>query len=225
MSSLGANIFQKYKNYLNSNSLDKEEVTQENYKSELFKKKENQIAEHRKKIMKNIYSKIFSRFQNNQNANNISNPNNNMEIEEECNNNNNINDEKNKITLIQEYLNKEKNLYNELGEEFIYQIIDDRKISFCPTCGYPVIIIDKNLSNKGNKTNPDNISIACVNSCFQFEISENVFNKYSMDNIMDLYVQAIKSDNDCHHNDIAPISSGDDGVIFACITCLFEQFK
>ena len=219
--SLGANIFQKYKNYLNSKSLDKEIITQEDYKSELFKKKENQIAEHRKKIMKNIYSKMFNKIQNNQNTN-TNNSNNNMEIEEENYSNNN---EKNKITMIQEYLNKEKNLYNELGEDFIYQIIDDKKISFCPNCGYPVIIIDKNLSNKWNENNSEYISIACVNSCFQFELSESVFNKYTMDNIMDLYVQALKNDNDCHHNDIAPISSGDDGVIFACITCLFEQFK
>ena len=235
MFNINSNIFEKYKKSFNQRLNHTEITTEEDFKAEFTKKKEKQITEHRKKMMKDIYKKMFSNIPNTQmktGLNFIKNNSNNliddMEIEEENKNNNiniNINEEKNKIVLIQEYLNEEKKLYNELGEEFIYQIIDDRKISFCPSCGYPVIIIDKNLSNKGNKTNPDNISIACVNSCFQFEISENVFNKYSMDNIMDLYVQAIKSDNDCHHNDIAPISSGDDGVIFACITCLFEQFK
>ena len=226
------NIFEKYKNSnnsLKSKIFDNDTITRENLKVELIQKKENQIIERRKKMMKDIYTKMFSNrpiMQNNKavNANNS----NNMEVEEDINKgntNNDFNDKKNKLASIQDYLNREKNLYNELGEEFIYQIIDDRKISFCPICGYPVIIIDKNLSNKDNKNNSEYISIACVNSCFQFEINENVFNKYSMDNIMDLYAQALKCENGCQHNDISPITSGDDGVIFSCITCLFEQFK
>ena len=152
------------------------------------------------------------------NKNNI----NNIEIEDENNNNNEIS---NKKHLINKCLNEAKDLYDKLGEEFIYQIIDDKKISFCPKCTYPVIIIDKgNFQEKKNK-NDDTVTISCVNSCFQFDLSELVFNKYSMDNIMDLYSQALKNDNKCNHNDIAPITSGDDGVLFTCVTCIFEQFN
>ena len=228
------NFFDKYKNGLTL--FEKDTLTQEDIRSELLKKKEKQVAEHRKKMMKDIYMRMFSNKEQSQNNQNTisNNSNNNMEVEDDAfiidnnkilnNNVNNYNDEENKKKLIQEYLNNEKKLYNDLGEEFIYQIIDDKKISFCPTCGYPVIIIDKNLSDKG-KNNSEYVSIACVNSCFQFELNESVFNRYSMDNVMDLYVQALKKDNDCKHNDIRPITSGDDGVIFSCITCLFEQFK
>ena len=85
--------------------------------------------------------------------------------------NNVMNDEENKKRLIQESSNKEKQLYNELGEEFLYLMVDDKKISFCPNCGFLVIIIDKKLSKKGD--NYEYVNIACVNSCcFQFEFSE-----------------------------------------------------
>jgi len=238
MFSINSNIFEKYKKSFNQRLNHTEITTEEDFKAEFTKKKEKQITERRKKMMKDIYTKMFSNSaqkqnQNNKNSSNPTNCVNDMEIEEENKNNNNIfnvnnniNEEKNKIVLIQEYLNEEKKLYNELGEEFIYQIIDDRKISFCPSCGYPVIIIDKNLSNKGkDKENSEYISIACVNSCFQFELNESVFNKYSMDNIMDLYIQSMKRDNDCHHNDIAPITSGDDEIVFGCISCLVEQLR
>ena len=222
------NNFGNYKADLNSSLFGNEKITREDFKNEFSQKKEKQIIERRKKMMKDIYTKMFSNkniIQNNTSQNkNIFN--NDMEIEEDnnnkLNNNNNIYDKQSKIASIQDYLNKEKVLYNELGEEFIYKIIDDRNISFCPTCGYPVVIIDKNISKNNNS---EYLSIACVNSCFQFELSENVFNKYSMDNIMDLYSQALKNENECHHNDISPITSGDDGVIFTCITCLFEQFQ
>ena len=229
-----ANCFENNNNSFKSFAFNSDRITQEDIRSELTKKKEKQITEHRKKMMKDIYKKMFSNIPNTQMKtglnlikNNSNNLNNDMEIENEntINNlsNNVINDEENKKRLIQEFLDKEKQSYNELGEEFIYQIADDRKISFCPICGFPVIIIDKNLSKKGDDY--EYVTIACVNSCFQFEFSENIFNKYSMDNIMDLYVQALKNDNNCHHNDIAPLTSGDDGIIFSCITCLFEQFK
>ena len=223
---MSANPYILKKNGFRAPMLDNEILTQEDMRAELTKKKEKQITIYRKKVMKDLYTKMFSRSiqpQNNQNTNN------NMEIEDaicinNSSNNNNLNDDENRKRLIQEYLNNEKNLYNELGEEFIYQIINDKKISFCPICGYPVIIIDKNLSNK-EKADNEYVSIGCVNSCFQFELNEEVFNKYSMDNIMDLYVQALRRDNTCNHNDIAPITSGYDGEVFSCITCLFEQFK
>ena len=219
------NIFEKYKNTFKISTFDNDKITQEDIRAQMTKKKEKQITKHRKKMLKDIYTKMFTNNINIQSRLNINNntSNNNMEIENEISSNNISNDEENKKRLIQEFLNDEKNLYNELGEEFIYQIVNDKKISFCPKCGYPVIIIDKNLSSK--RDNNEYVSIACVNSCFQFELCEKVFNKYSMDNIMDLYVQALKNDNNCNHNDIAPLISGDDGVIFSCISCLFEQFK
>ena len=228
---MSANTFNLNRNGFRASIFDNEILTQEDMRAELTKKKEKQITLYRKKVMKDLYTKMFSRSiqpQNNQNMSSI-NTNNNMEVEDAiCTNNSsnnyNFNDDKDRKRLIQEYLNNEKNLYNELGEEFIYQIINDKKISFCPICGYPVIIIDKNLSNK-EKADNEYVSIGCVNSCFQFELNEEVFNKYSMDNIMDLYVQALRRDNTCNHNDIAPITSGYDGVVFSCITCLFEQFK
>ena len=195
-------------------------ITMDDIRNRATKRKEIQMIERRKKYLKDIYAKMM---QNSSIKNIVSNNknNNDMEVEDENNNMNEINNKKN---LINKCLNEAKDLYDKLGEEFIYQIIDDKKISFCPKCTYPVIIIDKKNLPEKNIDN-DTVTISCVNSCFQFELSELVFNKYSMDNIMDLYTQALKNDNKCNHNDIAPITSGDDGVLFTCVTCLFEQFN
>ena len=206
---------------LGKSTFENDTITINEMRNRVTKTKERQILERRKKIMKDIYAKMMQNSFNKNNELCLKN-NNDMEIEEENNNTNEISTKKN---LINKCLNEAKNLYDKLGEEFIYQIIDDKKISFCPKCTYPVIIIDKaNLQEKKNINN-DTVTISCVNSCFQFELSESVFNKYSMDNIMDLYTQALKNDNKCNHNDIAPITSGDDGVLFTCVTCLFEQFN
>ena len=207
---------------------DNERITMNDLKNNLTKRKERQILEHRKKIMKEIYAKMMKYNPDQIKDNKINNENktkndNNMEIEEDINNN--ISDKDNKKKLIEKCLTDAKELYDNLGEEFIYQIIEDKKISFCPKCSYPVIIIDKFTSEENKKINNDSVTISCVNSCFQFNLSESVFNKYSMDNIMDLYSQSLKNDNQCNHNDIAPITSGDDGVLFTCVTCLFDQFK
>ena len=195
-------------------------ITMDDIRNRATKRKEIQIIERRKKYLKDIYARMMQNsFNKNIESNNTNN--NDMEVEDENNNMNEINNKKN---LINKCLNEAKDLYDKLGEEFIYQIIDDKKISFCPKCTYPVIIIDKkNLPEKN--INNDTVTISCVNSCFQFELSELVFNKYSMDNIMDLYTQALKNDNKCNHNDIAPITSGDDGVLFTCVTCIFDQFN
>ena len=196
-------------------------ITMDNIRNRSTKRKEIQILERRKKIMKDIYAKMM---QNSISKNiELNNKNNNdMELEEENNNTNEINNKKN---LINKCLTEAKDLYDKLGEEFIYQIIDDKKISFCPKCTYPVIIIDKTKIQDKKNINNDTVTISCVNSCFQFDLSESIFDKYSMDNIMDLYSQALKNDNKCNHNDIAPITSGDDGVLFTCVTCIFEQFN
>ena len=196
-------------------------ITMDNIRNRATKRKEIQILERRKKIMKDIYAKMM---QNSISKNiELNNKNNNdMELEEENNNTNEINNKKN---LINKCLTEAKDLYDKLGEEFIYQIIEDKKISFCPKCTYPVIIIDKTKIQDKKNINNDTVTISCVNSCFQFDLSESIFDKYSMDNIMDLYSQALKNDNKCNHNDIAPITSGDDGVLFTCVTCIFEQFN
>ena len=196
-------------------------ITMDNIRNRATKRKEMQILERRKKIMKDIYAKMM---QNSISKSiELNNKNNNdMELEEENNNTNEINNKKN---LINKCLTEAKDLYDKLGEEFIYQIIEDKKISFCPKCTYPVIIIDKTKLQDKKNINNDTVTISCVNSCFQFDLSESIFDKYSMDNIMDLYSQALKNDNKCNHNDIAPITSGDDGVLFTCVTCIFEQFN
>ena len=196
-------------------------ITMDNIRNRATKRKEIQILERRKKIMKDIYAKMMQNsISKNTGLNNKNN--NDMELEEENNNTNEINNKKN---LINKCLTEAKDLYDKLGEEFIYQIIEDKKISFCPKCTYPVIIIDKTKIQDKKNINNDTVTISCVNSCFQFELSESIFDKYSMDNIMDLYSQALKNDNKCNHNDIAPITSGDDGVLFTCVTCIFEQFN
>ena len=196
-------------------------ITMDNIRNRATKRKEIQILERRKKIMKDIYAKMMQNsISKNTGLNNKNN--NDMELEEENNNTNEINNKKN---LINKCLTEAKDLYDKLGEEFIYQIIEDKKISFCPKCTYPVIIIDKTKIQDKKNINNDTVTISCVNSCFQFDLSESIFDKYSMDNIMDLYSQALKNDNKCNHNDIAPITSGDDGILFTCVTCIFEQFN
>ena len=134
---------------------DDEIITMDDLRNRNTERKERQILEHRKKIMKDIYAKMMNnRVINNEIKNNT---NNNMEIEEEINNNKN--DIINKKKLVQKCLSDAKDLYDKLGEEFIYQIIDDKKISFCPKCTYPVIIVDK---NEEKNINNDSVIISCV---------------------------------------------------------------
>ena len=212
MSVFQAGYFEKIKNFYDSNIDTK--ITKQIIKNDLLKKKENIINERRKKLMKDIFAKMMD-------SSIIKKDVDSMEVEEENKGMNNLSNEDNKKKAIQEYLEKQKKIYNENSEEFLYQTIEDNKISFCPNCGYPVMVIDEDLSSKNNEY----LNIACVNSCFEFELNKSVFKKYSMDNIMDLYKRALKIENKCQHNDISPISSDNNGITFTCITCLFEQFK
>ena len=126
---------------MGKSTFDNDIITMADIKNVTMKRKEKQILERRKKIMKDIYAKMMQNSFNKNNAPNNKNNINDMEIEDENNNNNN--EISNKKHLINKCLNEAKDLYDKLGEEFIYQIIDDKKISFCPKCTYPVIIIDK----------------------------------------------------------------------------------
>ena len=200
-----------------SNFTDKDNHSNDYIKSYNLTRKETQAQAHRKKIMRELYSKMMSNCDTKTNDDSNSKTENkitNMEIEETTDN------QDSKKNLIQKYLNEVKQTYNEMGEDFIYKVMDDNKISFCPFCSFPVVIIDVD-----KEENNQNVTVACVNSCFQFELNQSVFNKYSMDNVIDLYVDALKRDNKCNHNEIGPITSGEDGILFTCMTCLFEQFK
>ena len=68
---------------------DNESITMDDFRNHITKRKEKQILEHRKKIMKDIYTKMFSNSLNKIENNNINvqiqNKNNNMEIEDEIN--------------------------------------------------------------------------------------------------------------------------------------------
>ena len=88
MFNINSNIFEKYKKSFNQRINNNEITTEEDFKTEFTKKKEKQITERRKKMMKDIYTKMFSssaqkQNQNNKNTNNPINCVNNMEIEEE----------------------------------------------------------------------------------------------------------------------------------------------
>ena len=107
----------------NRTMFDEERLTMNDLKNSMTKRKERQILEHRKKIMKEIYTKMFKHNPNKPDDN--INKDNNMEIEEEINNN--INENENKKKLIEKCLSNAKDLYDNLGEDFIYQVIDDKK--------------------------------------------------------------------------------------------------
>ena len=194
-----------------------DDLTDDCLKSYNYSRKETETQAHRKKIMRELYSKMMSSCDstNNDDSNSkTDNKLNDMEVEEVSDN------QESKKNLIQKYLNEVKQTYNEMGEDFIYKVMDDNKISFCPFCSFPVVIIDVD-----KEENNKNVTVGCVNSCFQYELNQSVFNKYSMDNVIDLYVDALKRDNKCNHNEIGPITSGEDGILFTCMTCLFDQFK
>ena len=72
-----------------------------------------------------------------------------------------------------------KKTYEHNKDNFIYENLYNKEISFCKKCKYPVISI--------KKPNFNYILIICVNLCFEIRLNKNIFNRYTMDNIVDLY--------------------------------------
>ena len=81
------NVFENYKKDFKSFAFNNDQITQEDMRSEQTKKKLKQITEHRKKMMKDLYKKMFSSTPNIQSGlninTNIKNSNDDMEIENE----------------------------------------------------------------------------------------------------------------------------------------------
>ena len=72
-----------------------------------------------------------------------------------------------------------KEIYNKDKDYFYYKNIDNNKLSFCYKCGSPVISIEN--------PNCKYILAVCVDNCFKIKLNKSVFDKYTMDNIVDLY--------------------------------------
>jgi hypothetical protein len=108
----------------------------------------------------------------------------------------------------------------EKGEEFIYRLSNE--VSFCPICGYPVIITCEKSPRKGC------CFIVCVNDCFKFHVRRVVFNKFSMDNIMDLYKKMLERDDEMHIRFMELIDFGDDmnpQIGFTCCQCIANSLR
>lgn len=108
----------------------------------------------------------------------------------------------------------------ETDEEFVYRLSDD--VSFCPLCKYPVIISDEESPRKGC------IFIVCVNGCFRFHVRRAVLNKFTMDNIMDLYKMAILKDDESHIRFLTILDFGeecDPHIAFSCYQCVVDKLQ
>ena len=95
-------------------------------------------------------------------------------------------------------------------DEYVYQSINDYHISFCPKCSFPVLAI-------GNY-------VICCNKCFKFEIDSNCFNeKYTLDNLMDSYLQILKQHSQCN-SDITVLYFDNNNILLMCSKCLNNLF-
>ena len=95
-------------------------------------------------------------------------------------------------------------------DEYVYQSINDYHISFCPKCSFPVLAI-------GNY-------VICCNKCFIFEIDSNCFNeKYTLDNLMDNYLQILKQHSQCN-SDITVLYFDNNNILLMCSKCLNNLF-
>jgi hypothetical protein len=95
-------------------------------------------------------------------------------------------------------------------DEYVYQSINDYHISFCPKCSFPVLAI-------GNY-------VICCNKCFKFEIDSNCFNeKYTLDNLMDNYLQILKQHSQCN-SDITVLYFDNNNILLMCSKCLNNLF-
>ena len=95
-------------------------------------------------------------------------------------------------------------------DEYVYQSINDYHISFCPKCSFPVLAI-------GNY-------VICCNKCFKFEIDSNCFNeKYTLDNLMDNYLQTLKQHSQCN-SDISVLYFDNNNILLMCSKCLNNLF-
>ena len=95
-------------------------------------------------------------------------------------------------------------------DEYVYQSINDYHISFCPKCSFPVLAIGH--------------YVICCNKCFKFEIDSNCFNeKYTLDNLMDNYLQILKQHSQCN-SDITVLYFDNNNILLMCSKCLNNLF-
>ena len=132
---------------------------------------------------------------------------------DECSNNNinmQLDDLSSNEMNFDTYIENIMNNFKENCDEYIYQSLNDYHISFCPKCSFPVIAI-------GNY-------VICCNKCFKFEIDSNCFNeKYTLDNLMDNYLQTLKQHSQCN-SDISVLYFDNNNILLMCSKCLNNLF-
>ena len=105
-------------------------------------------------------------------------------------------------------------------EFFFYQL--SREMSYCPLCGYPAIVSDEDCPRIGQ------VIIVCVNGCFKFMVRKLIFNKYTMDNVMELYKLAIEKDDKSHTRFLELIDFGGNEnphIGFTCYQCVVDRLQ
>lgn len=110
--------------------------------------------------------------------------------------------------LLSEYFDKFFSIvsYDVIENEFDYCCINNQyNISVCPQCSEPVVAIDD--------------KVICINQCFNFNIKSIYFNeKFTLDNLMDLFI-SIKKEHPFCGNNFIPIFVGED-ICLCCEKCL-----
>lgn len=109
-----------------------------------------------------------------------------------------------------EYIEKIKELLSDevTKNEFEISSLTDCHVSVCPFCQDPAISV-------GN-------IVTCINKCFSFKVSSSFFSeKYTMDNLMDLYMQAIRKHKECKSS--IELLIMEDTIIPYCQRCYLKD--
>jgi hypothetical protein len=114
--------------------------------------------------------------------------------------------------ILSELFDKLVSLFeNEMVDAYQMQVYNNKNISVCPRCSYPVILTEKR--------------ILCLNLCFEYCIPQNLINDgFTLDNFVDLVSKVYSSHPNCLFNDSPQLLIFEDDVHLVCGKCLTYNY-
>jgi hypothetical protein len=115
-------------------------------------------------------------------------------------------------SLLSELFDKLVSLFeNEMVDAYQLEVYNNKNISVCPKCSYPVILTEKR--------------ILCLNLCFEYNIPNGLINDgFTLDNFVDLVSKVYSSHANCLLRDPPQLLEFEDDVHLVCGKCLAYNY-
>jgi hypothetical protein len=114
--------------------------------------------------------------------------------------------------ILSELFDKLVSLFeNEMVDAYQLEVYNNKNISVCPKCSYPVILTEKR--------------ILCLNLCFEYNIPNGLINDgFTLDNFVDLVSKVYSSHPNCLLRDSPQLLEFEDDVHLVCGRCLTYNY-